>query len=208
MFPDYNKGYIPLYEQGFPYGTYTDPFAELFAPQNPYSDEKTILPVRVRDYLKVANWAYEGKHEKVDGIRSLAFDELPELFKKYYDEAIYEENGYAVLHPASFHVWFGMEGDDTVLIGFAGTDLANLSTVKADIQQLVGYSAFYRMAAGVVCLMLQEYPSHNVRVIGHSLGGGLTQYSVAANIWRAQGRLTGVGLILQACPHRLAEAWN
>lgn len=203
-FPDYNKGFISLYKQYFPYGTYTDPMADLYAPQNPYPAEKSPLPVRVRDYLKVANWAYEGKHEKVDGIRSLSFEELPELFRKYYNEAVYEESGYVVHAPASFHVWFGMEGDDTVLIGFAGTELTNLPTVRADIQQLVGYSAFYRMAIGVVSLMLQHYPSHNVRVIGHSLGGGLTQFSVAANIWRAQGRLTGIGfnsagLSSQAC---------
>lgn len=185
-------GPIALFKMNFPYENYVDPLTQLYTPKVQYLNEKTPLPVRVRNYLKVANWAYEGKCEKVEGIRSLSFEELPELFTKYYNETIYKQNGYAILAPTPFHMWFGMEGDDTVLIGFAGT--SNLPSVMTDIQHFFGYqTSFCQMAIGVVYLMLEHYPSHNVRVIGHSLGGGLAQYSVAANIKRAQGRLTGIG---------------
>lgn len=171
----------------------------LNAPKDPfpYENNYTPLPVRVRDYLRVADWAYEGvKKDEVmpAGIRSLYFSELPDLFQKYYDRCSYQTKGYAILDPVHFHIWFGMEGDDTVLIGFAGTQLNNIETINADVQQFTGfYTMFYQMAIGAVALMLERYPSHNVRVIGHSLGGGLAQFSVAANIKETHGRLTGIG---------------
>ena len=63
------------------------------------------------------------------------------------------------------------------VIGFRGTkNLQNWLTNAT--QLLVGVSLIYKVALGLVVKMKGEYGS-NILVVGHSLGGGLTQFAVA-----------------------------
>lgn len=50
-----------------------------------------------------------------------------------------------------------------------------------DITQiLLGDSLVYFMALGLVVLASKQYPTSNIVVIGHSLGGGLAQFSTGS----------------------------
>ena len=50
-----------------------------------------------------------------------------------------------------------------------------------DAEQIFGPSLIYACAVGMVALVAQHMGQGNLFVLGHSLGGGLTQFAVAAN---------------------------
>lgn len=59
-----------------------------------------------------------------------------------------------------------------------------------NLSQLTGYSYLYIVAAGYLCIeMNNTLPLKEFKVCGHSLGGGLAQFSVAANVDIHKGRL-------------------
>lgn len=63
------------------------------------------------------------------------------------------------------------------VIGFRGTKSWQNWLTNAT-QLLVGVSLIYKVALGLVVKMKEKYGS-NLLVVGHSLGGGLTQFAVA-----------------------------
>lgn len=66
---------------------------------------------------------------------------------------------------------------DKLIIGFRGTD--NFTNVVTDITQyLVGASLVYKMALGLLLEIKAQY-GDNLLIVGHSLGGGLMQFTVA-----------------------------
>ena len=66
---------------------------------------------------------------------------------------------------------------DGYIIGFRGTKNWKNWLTNAT-QQLVGISLIYMVALGLVLKMKEKYGSQ-LLVVGHSLGGGLTQFAVA-----------------------------
>lgn len=65
-----------------------------------------------------------------------------------------------------------------IVIGFRGTD--SWRNVWTDIvQYCLCDDITYRKALGFVILASEQYPDKPIRVFGHSLGGGLTQFAVA-----------------------------
>ena len=65
-----------------------------------------------------------------------------------------------------------------VVIGFRGT--SSIWNVITDLAQyLVGVSLVYKMALGLLLELKEKYPDRSFWVLGHSLGGGLTQFAVA-----------------------------
>ena len=82
--------------------------------------------------------------------------------------------------PFGFQGWFGLCGERTI-VAFAGTRLLQLGTVFTDAEQIFGPSLIYACAVGMVALVAQHMGQGNLFVLGHSLGGGLTQFAVAAN---------------------------
>lgn len=90
-------------------------------------------------------------------------------------------NGFAI--NGRFHLPLSLSGyvaeadcTDRTIIGFRGTE--NWVNWITDITQyLVGSSLAYKMALGLL-IEIQAQKGSNLLVVGHSLGGGLTQYSV------------------------------
>jgi len=74
------------------------------------------------------------------------------------------------------------EKDDILTIAFTGTQPATrIESVIADIIQLFDQSYLYALASGLLHLALEKKDYKKVKVIGHSLGGGLCQFSVLTN---------------------------
>ena len=51
----------------------------------------------------------------------------------------------------------------------------------SDASQLFGYNYLYIAASGYIYHLKQGNPNNNIIACGHSLGGGLAQFSIAAN---------------------------
>lgn len=96
-------------------------------------------------------------------------------------------NGYQLQHNQNngngrFHLPLSMNGfvavcGHEIIVGFRGT--GNLINWFSDfIQYIVGTSLIYKMALGLMMEIYAQY-GNNLLVVGHSLGGGLTQFSVA-----------------------------
>lgn len=72
---------------------------------------------------------------------------------------------------------FVAESKNEIIVGFRGTE--NLMNWISDfIQYIVGTSLIYKMALGLMIEIHAQY-GNNLLVVGHSLGGGLVQFSVA-----------------------------
>lgn len=80
--------------------------------------------------------------------------------------------------PGDIRLWCG-NTEAGLTLAFAGTRLDALGTMLADLEQLTMPSLHYLAAAGIVQLFLQQKCDHVV-VTGHSLGGGLAQFALAA----------------------------
>ncbi len=90
----------------------------------------------------------------------------------------------------------------TLTVAFAGTDFkpkgksGRTGSMKADALQFSGtYSSEYGSAVGLAKRLLDhpEYPERRLEVTGHSLGGAMVQFAIAANIDGNQERLQGYG---------------
>lgn len=58
-----------------------------------------------------------------------------------------------------------------------------------NLTQLTGYSYLYIVAAGYLCIEMDKaHTAKEFKVCGHSLGGGLAQFSVAANTEKHEGQ--------------------
>lgn len=78
----------------------------------------------------------------------------------------------------------GLEGcvinnscNNEILVGFSGTKGLFSNTFIVDLSQIIGLSPTYIKAAGLVKYLKDKHK--NVIVCGHSLGGGLSQFSAA-----------------------------
>lgn len=67
-----------------------------------------------------------------------------------------------------------------IVIGFRGTD--SKRNIWTDVlQYCICDDIVYRKALGFVVIAAEQYPQKRINVYGHSLGGGLTQFAVAAS---------------------------
>lgn len=135
-------------------------------------DEKKI-------YLEVADYAYTEIKEKNEyGVKPLKLAELP--LELRVDAPFYDSRTGILDIPGGMRVLFAKYGSKKI-IGFAGTSLRKIGTLGADIQQLISPNLMYLRAVGIVNIMIDTYPDEEFVIVGHSLGGGLTQTAILAN---------------------------
>lgn len=165
-----------------------------------YQDNSIPAYIRAaKEYVDIAGYGYEGMEDAGDyvsftragfeavlgaaglteeeaGLLAGSFDEDNGLFKLRY----------------GLKAWLGKaENDMEWLVGFAGTEISdNTPSLVADVMQILCDSSYYLHAAGLLKLLLNVAEVRNgfITVAGHSLGGGLTQYSIAANLNGAAAR--------------------
>lgn len=136
--------------------------------------------------LTVAGYARHGHTESTEeGFEKLSKAEIPEELRVLYEEATGLLTG-----ADGLQAWLGKK-DGCIAVAFAGTDFRNPDMVMADILQLSEPSILYLKAAGLLHLLLKHMPDATFCVCGHSLGGGLAQFSLAANMEHFPDRLTG-----------------
>lgn len=137
------------------------------------------VPQLVSDYFLYVDKAYGDRldvHLRGEALATPARLGFPAVkFDLFYDGS----TGLFKL-PFGFQGWFGLCGERTI-VAFAGTRLLQLGTVFTDAEQIFGPSLIYACAVGMVALVAQHMGQGNLFVLGHSLGGGLTQFAVAAN---------------------------
>lgn len=129
--------------------------------------------------LELAKFAYgdTGSSGINTGYTKLAKEEVPESIRALYDPV-------TGLLSASrgLIAWLGKNKNGEYAVAFSGTDLTYTSMVYADVLQLSAPSVLYLRAAGLLKIMIEEYSDAKFNVAGHSLGGGLTQFALTANI--------------------------
>ena len=143
------------------------------------TDNTMAVPQLVSDYFLYVDKAYGDRldvHLRGEALATPARLGFPAVkFDLFYDGS----TGLFKL-PFGFQGWFGLCGERTI-VAFAGTRLLQLGTVFTDAEQIFGPSLIYACAVGMVALVAQHMGQGNLFVLGHSLGGGLTQFAVAAN---------------------------
>lgn len=127
--------------------------------------------------LECANNAYSGKKEYA-GFRPLPKNTYPTQLQPLYDETSGFYNG-----GHGLKVWTAMKGDD-IVVAFSGTDPKNLYMDYEDFNQIFAGSVLYLEAAGFLHILIDWTENKNFFICGHSLGGGLAQFSTVANIDR------------------------
>ncbi len=138
--------------------------------------------------LDIADYAYRGHAEsKPEEYQKLKADELPEKIRVLYDE-----NKGLLTSSRGLRAWLGKK-DNSIVVSYSGTDTKNFDMVYADVVQLSAPSVLYLKAAGLLKLMLDHMPGRKFFVTGHSLGGGLSQFSLTANVEKDRDRLNGYG---------------
>lgn len=127
--------------------------------------------------LMAAGYAYEGRPPAVqDDFLNLPAQEIPGRLRVLYDETAGLLKG-----TEGLRVWLG-QFRGGIAVSFSGTDKRNLNMVYADIVQLSDPSILYLKAAGLLALLMEAMPGRTLYVTGHSLGGGLAQFALAANM--------------------------
>ena len=88
---------------------------------------------------------------------------------------------------------------DVIKVIFAGTepgakvDSDRQGTIKTNITQRLGsFSAMYRDAAGIGRMILDHAGDKQVQFMGHSLGGGLAQFALGANVASDKERVSAM----------------
>jgi hypothetical protein len=175
-----------------------------------YQETRTVDKQLASDMLDIADYAYTGHGTSQTGeYTKLSASELPAGIR-----AIYTESTGLLKSARGLQVWLGKKGDN-IVVSYSGTDPSNFSMVYADIAQLSSPSVLYLKAAGLLKLIAEQFSDKNIYVTGHSLGGGLTQFSLTACMKFAENRLTGfgynpAGLSIESVNHlgddRLAKA--
>jgi hypothetical protein len=139
--------------------------------------------------LDIADYGYSGHGVSKPGeYTKLRKDEIPADLRVLYDE-----NTGLFTSSRGLQAWLGKK-DGNIVIAYSGTDLKNIDMVFADVIQLSSPSTLYLKAAGLLYKMLAN-AGNDFYVCGHSLGGGLTQFALTANMNMNAGseRLQGYG---------------
>lgn len=154
------------------------------------NNSKTVNKQMASDMLDIAEYGYMGHSDTKRGrYIKLSAKEIPESIRVLYDE----EKG-LLSSTRGLLAWLGKnDSDNTIVVSYSGTDFNNLEMVYADIVQLSQPSVLYLKAAGLLKLLLDGIPNKAFYVTGHSLGGGLTQFALTANMNQHPNRLTGYG---------------
>lgn len=145
--------------------------------QSTYRTHNHIDKAMVCDMLEVTGCAYSGNERAADtGFVKLSTAELPPVIRPLYNES----NGIFTA-TKGLRVWLGRRGN-AIAVSYSGTDPKNVDMVSADIVQLSSPSTLYLKGAGLLKILLAHFADKDFLVTGHSLGGGLTQFCVTANI--------------------------
>lgn len=138
-----------------------------------------------KDMLYFADFAYEGyiasKYAGEDipnDFQLLAKNDLPIELR-----SIYDENTGLLSGTRGLKVWLGT-WNGAVIVSYSGTDIRDPNMIYADILQLFSPSVLYIKAAGLLKILLEKLDADKFYVTGHSLGGGLTQFALTANIMK------------------------
>lgn len=140
--------------------------------------------------LDIAEYGYVGHSGSEKGAYTkLSAEEIPQSIRVLYDEKKGLLSG-----SRGLLAWLEKKDEDnTIVVAYSGTDFKNFEMVYADIAQLSQPSVLYLKTAGLLKLLLDHIPKKNFYVTGHSLGGGLTQFALTANMKQYSRRLTGYG---------------
>ena len=151
-----------------------------------YQQDLPISKAVASDMLNIADYAYSGHSEKKSGeFSKLDKSELPSNIRVLYNE----QNG-LLKSSRGLQAWLGKKDND-IVVSFSGTDIKNFDMLYADVAQLSAPSVLYLKAVGLLKIILDKFPNKNIFVTGHSLGGGLTQFSLSANQPTGAPRLNG-----------------
>lgn len=156
-----------------------------------YQDNnKNVNRQMASDMLDIAEYGYVGHSDTKRGeYIKLSAKEIPDSIRVLYDE----EKG-LLSGSRGLLAWLGKnDSDNSIVVSYSGTDFRNSEMVYADIVQLSQPSVLYLKAAGLLKLLLDGIPNKAFYVTGHSLGGGLTQFALTANMNQYPKRLTGYG---------------
>jgi hypothetical protein len=131
-------------------------------------------------------------YEMPAGHSLLRETDMPEALAMFYDDQtglIHTPSGCKALLLKS-------DNDKDIVIAFAGTEPGSKSktgrskTMQADtIQRLGGYSTMYHDASGITRMLLECNQGKNFKLVGHSLGGGLSQHALGTNIEGDESKL-------------------
>lgn len=111
------------------------------------------------------------------GYTILTSAEVPESIRVLYDS-----NTGLLKASRGLVAWLGKNSKGEYAVAFSGTDISDKYMLYADVLQLSAPSVLYLRAAGLLKIMIDKYPKAKFNVAGHSLGGGLTQFALTANI--------------------------
>lgn len=152
-----------------------------------YQEKRTVDKTLASSMLQIAGCAYEGCGGSMEGYGKLSAGELPEGIR-----ALYDESKGLLTSSRGLQVWLGKKGNQ-IVVSYSGTDPSNFDMVYADIIQLSAPSVLYLKAAGLLKLLRDYMTGKSFYVTGHSLGGGLTQFSVTANKNLDTDKIEGYG---------------
>lgn len=130
--------------------------------------------VEAQDMLECADNGYSGCADW-KGYKPILKDDYPDVLRPLYNEEMgYFDNG------RGLRVWTAVKGDN-IIVSFSGTDIKNIYMFYEDYNQLFNNSILYLEAAGFLNILVEKYVDKNFFICGHSLGGGLAQFSTIAN---------------------------
>ena len=140
-----------------------------------YRKDKADNKLEAHLMLKFANNSYG---ENIDFSEYSPLEEAvyPKELQPFYDKKTGIYNG-----GHGLKVWTAKK-DNTIVISYSGTDVKNLYMDYEDFNQIFSASALYLEAAGFLKIITNNLKNKKFIICGHSLGGGLAQFSTAANV--------------------------
>ena len=166
-----NISRVPFNVLALPWVTPPEEDLKLGGPmKDVYRDEKSSNPAVKMDYARISNAEPEKELEEL----------LPD------GDSSVDSSG-CIVADDGFKAAVYEDGDEIVL-AFAGTDGIQNTT---DMGQNVLNGACqetgqYERAAKLLAKVKEKYPNKRIKVTGHSLGGGLSEYAVAKNNYGGQ----------------------